>query len=271
MKIEEKWKKFIKEDKFDFDALRPKDDLHSTFWINGNMNPRFLKQLITISQDIIDSMNLSEVTEDVILTGSMASYNWHKNSDLDLHIVLDFSKLDENIKLVKDFLDQSRINWNMIHDIYLEGHEVELYFQDINEIHKSLGVYSVLDSKWLQQPSKSGANLDLKTSEKKADAIQQNIQHVKSLFNDKEYKKAHDFASKIKKKIRNMRQAGLSREGIYSAENLAFKMLRNNGSLDNLSSLKVSSYDKMMSLSVSESKNPNFVKIWSNYSKNGKI
>ena len=43
MKIEEKWKKFLKEDRFDFDALRPKDELHSTFWINGNMNPRFLK------------------------------------------------------------------------------------------------------------------------------------------------------------------------------------------------------------------------------------
>lgn len=44
-----------------------------------------------------------------------------------------------------------------------------------------------------------------------------------------------------------MRQSGLAKEGIYSPENLAFKILRNNGILEILSTLKSLSYDKLMS------------------------
>ncbi len=47
-----------------------------------------------------------------------------------------------------------------------------------------------------------------------------------------------------------MRKAGLDKEGIYSPENLAFKMLRNSGHLQKLSSLKIEAYDKMMSLDL---------------------
>ena len=47
-----------------------------------------------------------------------------------------------------------------------------------------------------------------------------------------------------------MRQSGLNREGIYSVENLAFKMLRNAGILQKLSSLKIHAYDKMMSMEL---------------------
>ena len=47
-----------------------------------------------------------------------------------------------------------------------------------------------------------------------------------------------------------MRNSGLDREGIYSPENLAFKMLRNAGYLEKLSSLKIEAYDKMMSVDI---------------------
>ena len=44
-----------------------------------------------------------------------------------------------------------------------------------------------------------------------------------------------------------MRSVGLKNDGIYSVENLAFKILRNNGLLEILSTLKHLSYDKLMS------------------------
>ena len=65
-----------------------------------------------------------------------------------------------------------------------------------------------------------------------------------------------------------MRTAGLQREGVYSAENLAFKMLRNSGNLEKLSSLKVSSYDKMMSLTVTEQNAAACDSKWANFLKN---
>jgi hypothetical protein len=247
-----KWKKFLKEGSFDFEALKPKDKLEPSFWLNNDLNPRVLKQLLTIAQDIINSMDIQAKIKDVTFTGSLASHNWHALSDIDLHIVFDFSEIDENIKLVKRMLDQSRINWNKVHDIIIEGHEVELYFQDVNERHESLGVYSILNGQWVMEPSKMNVDIDLRSTEKKAEALQNNIRHISNLFSKKEYKEAYEYASKVKEKIRRMRSAGLSREGVYSAENLAFKMLRNGGELEKLSSLKVSSYDKMMSLKVTE-------------------
>jgi hypothetical protein len=62
-----------------------------------------------------------------------------------------------------------------------------------------------------------------------------------------------------------MRQSGLQDEGIYSPENLAFKMLRNANYLEKLSSLKIEAYDKMMSLELEESNSIDFNKTWKNY------
>ena len=45
-----------------------------------------------------------------------------------------------------------------------------------------------------------------------------------------------------------MRTIGLTREGIFSVENMAFKVLRNNEKLSMLSFLKNMSYDKLMSV-----------------------
>ena len=57
---------------------------------------------------------------------------------------------------------------------------------------------------------------------------------------------------------------GLSDQGIFSPENLAFKMLRNAGYLEKLSALKIESYDRMMSLSL-KSKKIDENKAWKNY------
>jgi flagellar hook protein FlgE len=43
-----------------------------------------------------------------------------------------------------------------------------------------------------------------------------------------------------------MRKAGLTRDGVFSVENMAFKVLRNNEKLSLLGFLKNASYDKIM-------------------------
>lgn len=54
---------------------------------------------------------------------------------------------------------------------------------------------------------------------------------------------------RLKKKIKNMRRAGLeSKNREYSIENIAFKILRRNGTLDLLQDLKNQIYDDMMTI-----------------------
>ena len=58
----------------------------------------------------------------------------------------------------------------------------------------------------------------------------------------------------MKEKLKNMRTSGLETDGIYSIENLAFKMLRRTGYIGILNDIIDDSYDKI------HSKTQNFVK-----------
>ena len=118
---------------FNTKLLKPKDTLFPKFWKNNNLNPIVSRKLMQIADEIIKSLDLNTEVEDVIITGSIASYNWHELSDIDLHIMLDFDKIDDNFDLVKRMLDQTRINWNKKHNILIAGKEVELYFQHYTE------------------------------------------------------------------------------------------------------------------------------------------
>ncbi len=217
-------------------------------WVGMEIDPEIQSRLKAIADDILKNIEITAQIRDIVITGSTASYNWHKMSDIDLHILLDFKEIDENFELVKRMLDQTRINWNKTHNIFIRGHEVELYFQDINEPHRANGIWSISKDEWIKQPTKQDVDLDLYTAEKKAEAIVKSIDHAVEANDRGNDVEAYEYASKIKKKIANMRKSGLDREGIYSPENLAFKMLRNAFYLEKLSNIKITSYDRMMSI-----------------------
>jgi predicted nucleotidyltransferase len=249
---------------FNTGLLKPKDSLYTRFWKKSGLSPVVSRKLLQIAEDVIESLKLDIEEEDIIITGSIASYNWHDLSDIDLHIMLDFEKIGEDIDIVKKMLDNIRINWNKKHNILIDDKEVELYFQDYTEPHESNGIYSLKMDKWLAAPVKLNPELDLQTTEKKAEAIAKQIEHLFGLYRDGEYREAFEYAGKVKNKIAKMRKSGLADEGIYSPENLAFKMLRNSGYLEKLSALKIESYDRMMSVSL-KPKKINENKAWKNY------
>ena len=243
----EKFKKFLEESDLDASGLIPKDNLHQNFWRGDQLDPKVRRTLLKIADDVAKDLEIDDLIEDIILTGSICSYNWHSLSDIDLHLLLDFKKVDQNVDLVKKYLDSKKTLWNKNHDIMIRNHEVEIYFQDINEQHEAAGIYSLLYGSWRMVPIKQDVKLDIETAKKKAASIDNEISKAQELFADKEYKLANKITTKIKRKIKNMRTSGLSREGYYSVENLAFKILRNNGLLQVLSTLKTLSYDKMYS------------------------
>ena len=265
MNYREIWNKFLKENRFDGGALVPKGELNPNIWDGGQLNPEVARQLTELAYDIIEDREDLDKIVDIIITGSSASYNWHESSDIDLHFVFDFEEVDDNFSLVKKRFDLDRINWNKTHDIFIKGHEVEIYFQDIDEDHQSLGVYSLLRNEWTKKPTNQEVDIDLKSAEKKADTISADIDHALDLYDNKKYKDAYIYAIKIRRKIKKMRSAGLDRDGIYSAENLAFKMLRNSDYLQKLSNLKINSYDSMMTLRQDGEDDEMLMENWSNF------
>lgn len=72
---------------------------------------------------------------------------------------------------------------------------------------------------------------------------------VNMIHSDKDYERALRNIERIKTKIRTMRQAGLaSKAQEYSAENIAFKILRRENILRKLNDLKYLAYDSSMSI-----------------------
>jgi predicted nucleotidyltransferase len=66
------------------------------------------------------ALKINAPIKDIQLTGSLANYNWTNKSDLDVHILIDFNDIDENVDLVKKALDGQRFIWNTRHKIVIE-------------------------------------------------------------------------------------------------------------------------------------------------------
>ena len=105
-----------------------------------------------------------------------------------------------------------------------------------------------MHDKWLQKPKKEDVIINLESVEKKVLGLVDQIERSFDLFEQKNYKPAMTAAKSIKEKIKLMRRSGLSREGIYSVENLAFKVLRRSNHLGLINDIIDQSYDRIMSL-----------------------
>ena len=248
-----------------FDQLYPyventyyQKDLHPGLWDNeSSFNSNIRSKLLKIVNDFIAETDVtSSIIDDIQLTGSLANYNYTKYSDIDLHILLKFNKLNDDEDLVKQALDGKRFIWNLRHNIVMKGHEVEVYFQDTDEPHIASGLYSVLNDKWIKQPTWSPPEIDERDVIKKSKTIISTIkklhEKISGDITPEEAEQYYDKGNLLKKKIKRMRQSGLEKEGEFSVENLAFKELRNTGAMGMLIDSITQAYDKIYSENVDD-------------------
>jgi predicted nucleotidyltransferase len=231
--------------------LSPKGDLYPKFWDTETkkLNKNISVKLKQIAEAFVAGFEYPLKIKDIILTGSIANYNWTQYSDVDLHVLVDFSEIpDEYMEAFRDYFDAKKQVWNKTHNISILGHEVELYIQDSNEPHYSTGVYSIMNDKWNTEPTFTKQDIEYEQVSEKTEYFIDQINKISELFAKKDFQKAKAGADNIRQKIKKYRQAGLEDEGEYSTENLVFKMLRNGGYLETLSNLKVQSADKQMGI-----------------------
>ena len=225
------------------------DTINPKFWINNALNEQVREKLVLIANDFFQDLSLEGGgIEDITFTGSLANLNWTKFSDVDLHLLVKFSEIDENYDLVREYFSAKTSNWNKNHNISILGHEVEIYVQDIGEEHHSTGVYSIKNAKWLAEPTRVAPNVDVSAVKIKIESFSDMIERAEDLLFDQKHEEAYNFSLKLVKKIKKFRQSGLEDKGEYSNENLTFKYLRNNGNIKTLFDTRNESYDKMMSI-----------------------
>ena len=204
----------------DPESFEKKPNLNSKFWTDSQLCRKAARRLSKIADDFIEDLDVSVPVEEVRFTGSLANYNWSRYSDIDLHIVVDFSKIDEDTELVKSFFD----------------------------VHRSSGVYSLTDQEWITEPNPEGVDIDYRLARRKSNDIETQINLIKHIINRGKYQTALNNIDRVKGKIRNLRKAGLdSPQQEYSPENIAFKILRREDALQRLADMKLSAYDNLMS------------------------
>ena len=248
------WNKFLLEaslnKEIDLPSIQVRDALNTDIWQSEDrIKPEISSRLIRIALDFIESLEIDqEVIADIIVTGSLANYNWTQFSDIDLHILIDYRHVDENVKLVRQFFNAKKADWNKIHNIMIKGHEVEIYVQDVHEPHISTGFYSLLEDTWVMKPNKERPKIDFKAVESKALSLMDQIDRVEDLYKKENYEAVRNVADLIRDKLKRLRRCGLEERGIYSTENMAFKVLRNNDYIKKLLDFRRKAYDNMMSL-----------------------
>jgi hypothetical protein len=229
-------KEVVEPDEVDVASIQMHDTLSPLAWDDDRLKPEVRKTLLMNAKRFIEFADVEELTyNDVILTGSMANYNYNENSDFDIHVILDFNQISENKDFVGDFFKLKKALWAEKLPIQVKGHDVEMYFQDNAEPHHSSGTYSLIKDDWIRKPISQIINIDSADVQLKSADFMNAIDDLENNMDEENFIKKHDV---LKNKIKKYRQTGLDKNGEYSVENMVFKILRNTGYLEKMVELK---------------------------------
>lgn len=232
------------------DTLNPKVFENPETPEKSIMKSRVKTALLKIADKFITGLYDDIEVLDVVLTGSLANYNWSKYSDFDLHVIIDYSVYGKQKELYQELFQLKKQLFNQKHDISIFGYEVELYPQDKKESHFSTGTYSIMTDEWINIPEKEKFTIDRGILKTKVDSWRSKIENLVSSIEVDGMKKNEDKIENLKNKIKEYRQSGLEGVGELSYENLVFKYLRRSGLIKKLYDSVNKQLDKELSLEV---------------------
>ena len=208
------------------DAVKFNDRLNPRLWQGERMRPEIREQLLKIAADFKESLGIDDLdVEDITVSGSNAGYTYTPHSDIDLHLVVRLpNQCDE---VYQELFNAKKYQYNDEHDIKIGGYDVELYVQPADQSHVSAGVYSLKNNDWIHIPRRIAASVDDAVVKDKYDLVKAKIDSALKSNNI-------DKMRKLWAKIKDMRKAGLAKNGELGPENLTFKMLRTQGDLGKL-------------------------------------
>jgi hypothetical protein len=224
-------------------TLQYHSELNPKFWVNIFLKEEVRKKLLEISKEWLKFAEIpNSAVKDIVFTGGNANYNYTDDSDIDVHIILDKSKIPNCSD--EEYFKDKKLIWSLTHDISVYGAEVEVYAQlgEVN-IPKNQGVYSLKTGKWVVKPE--NLELDFEHDDllkKKIDDAIYQIDHA--LENTTDTKAAE----KLLEKFQKLRKHAIAKSGEFTQGNLIFKELRNRGYIDKIREFIVKLTDKRLSI-----------------------
>jgi hypothetical protein len=216
--------------------------LNPDIWNNENeIKPDIRDRLCKIAHDFYKDTELPVPIKDIILLGSNANYNYTPTSDLDVHVIIDFSKLNMDSSMAWEFASLLKSKWNAEHDLHIKNYNVELYLQDLKAKPGAVGIFSLLNNIWLRKPVKQNIVLDRELIKKK---YQDLAKRINCAIQNSEL----TWLKSVLKDVYDLRQVGLDQNGEFSTENIVFKLLRSKGYIEKLRQAITTVYDKSVNI-----------------------
>ena len=235
------------------ESIEKHDTLNPKLFENNSLKPEIRKKAEEVVNEFLRLLAEDEVklqVRDVILTGSNASFNYTKDSDVDLHILAKTVDLNDPDKLYPKLYNCYRRLFEGKFDISFYGIPVEVYVETEDNPVVSNGIYSVMYDKWVKEPTQDYVKeIDQKEI---AEFAKPWLDRAKAVIKkvDDNIPEGEEEIDKYLEDIYEMRQKGIyNTDGSeFSPENLAFKEVRNAGLLDKLKELKNKVIEKRLSL-----------------------
>lgn len=178
-----------------------------------------------------------------MLVGSNCSYNYNKDSDLDIHLRLSTKGFVCPDDLYPQLYSAYRSLFNKKHDISFYGIPVEIFVETAfdrddaaEQKLNSAGVYSVLFNRWLKKPEPAAI------PEIDQNELDQLVAPWAERYLQIKYKPTIEAVDQYITDIYELRRAGIA-VSEFDLRNLVFKEIRSRGYLDTLKDLK----DKLVS------------------------
>ena len=106
-------KEVIEPEAVDVSSIKMNDTLNPLIWGEDEKLKSDVRKIMLLNAkrfiEFSDVENLKFL--DIIFTGSMANYNYHEYSDIDIHIIFDFKQISENRDFVGDFFKLKKQLW----------------------------------------------------------------------------------------------------------------------------------------------------------------
>ena len=234
------------------DAVKFNDQLNPRIWQGQKMRPEVREKLLEIAADFKEFLGLSDLeVKDITVSGSNAGYTYTPYSDIDLHLVVDIPQADSD-EVYRELFDAKKFQYNETHNIKIGGYDVELYVENANKPPVSQGVFSVLNNNWINIPRQRKATVN-------DDAVRSKYEDIKHRIDSAIDSQDTEKINTLAKKIKAYRQAGLDKHGELGSENLAYKMLRNQGYIKKLYDARTAARDRELSLAEQNRKKKPFV------------
>lgn len=129
-------------------------ELNPKLWDNEKLKPEVAEKINLIVNEFLESLAEDEISikvKDIVIIGSNCSYNYTKDSDLDVHIIAEHIDAPEN--LYDKIYSSYRSIFNKKLDIEFYDIPVELYVESEDTPTVSNGCYSVLNKTWIKKPT----------------------------------------------------------------------------------------------------------------------